>query len=56
MIGREGIVVDEITPDKPGKIKVMGELWNAYSDQVIPINTIVIIEKADSFTLFVKPK
>lgn len=56
MIGREGIVVDEIIPDKPGKIKVMGELWNAYSDQVIPINTIVIIEKADSFTLFVKPK
>lgn len=56
MIGREGIVVDEITPDKPGKIKVMGELWNAYSDQIIPINTIIIIEKADSFTLFVKPK
>lgn len=56
MIGREGIVVDEITPDKPGKIKVMGELWNAYSDQIIPIGTIVIIEKADSFTLFVKSK
>ncbi len=56
MIGREGTVIEEITPDKPGKIKVRGELWNAYSDQVIPINTIVIIEKADSFTLFVKPK
>lgn len=56
MIGKEGTVVDEITPNKPGTIKVMGELWNAHSDQVIPIHTIVIIEKADSFTLFVKPK
>ncbi len=56
MIGREGVVIDEITPEKPGKIKVMGELWNAYSDQIIPKHTSVIIEKADSFTLFVKPK
>lgn len=56
MIGQSGVVIETIYPGKNGKIKVMGEIWNASSDQEIQTGTPVIIEKAYSFTLFVKPK
>jgi len=34
-VGVVGIAIDEITPDKPGFIKVSGEYWKAVSDEVI---------------------
>lgn len=56
LVGLEGRVIEDIYPDRKGKILVKGEIWNAISDQIIPKDTTVIVEKANSFTLFVKPK
>lgn len=56
MIGQVGIVIEKINPTKKGKIKVMGEIWNAISDREIEVGQHVVIHKADTFTLFVKPK
>jgi len=56
LVGLEGRVIEEISPNKTGKILVKGEIWSAISDQVIPKDASVIVEKANSFTLFVKPK
>ena len=56
LVGLEGRVIEEISPNKKGKILVKGEIWSAISDQVIPKDASVIVEKANSFTLFVKPK
>ncbi len=56
LVGVEGKVIEEIKANHLGKIRVMGEIWSATSDVNIPKDTSVIVEKADSFTLFVKPK
>ncbi len=56
LLGAKGRVIEDIYPDKKGKIIVKGEIWNAISDQFIPKDTFVVVEKANSFTLFVKPK
>lgn len=56
LLGSEGKVIEEIKANQIGKIRIMGEIWNATSDEDIPKDTTVIVVKADSFTLFVKPK
>lgn len=56
LIGLNGTVIEGISPLKKGKVKIMGEIWNAISNQVIEEGTTVVITKADSFTLFVEPK
>ncbi|MCX7879227.1 MAG: nodulation protein NfeD [Ignavibacteria bacterium] len=56
LIGTEAKVVEKIRPNEKGRIMLKGELWFATSDEEIPEGTIVTIQKADSFTLFVKPK
>lgn len=56
LVGAEGKVIEEIKAKHLGKIRVMGEIWSATSDVNISKDTSVIVEKADSFTLFVKPK
>jgi membrane-bound serine protease (ClpP class) len=38
LVGEIGEVVDEITTDKPGIIKLHGELWNAESDRTLNEN------------------
>jgi len=56
MLGAEGKVIEEIKANQKGKILVMGEIWSATSDVDIPVGAIVVVTKAESFTLFVKPK
>ncbi|MGQ9819635.1 MAG: NfeD family protein [Candidatus Kapaibacteriales bacterium] len=56
MIGKVGIVIEKIYPNEKGKIKVMGEIWNATSDQEIDLGNQVVIHEIKDFTLFVKPK
>ncbi|MCX7909075.1 MAG: nodulation protein NfeD [Ignavibacteria bacterium] len=56
MVGSEGRVIEEIKANKKGKVLVMGEIWSATSDEDVPAGTTVIVQKADTFTLFVKPK
>lgn len=56
MLDEKGIVISEIKPGKPGKVKVRGEIWRALSDVEIKVGEEVKIEKVESLTLFVKPK
>jgi membrane-bound serine protease (ClpP class) len=54
LIGETGIVIIDIDIDSPGKIKIMGELWNAVSDTAIEKDSIVKIEEISGLTLKVK--
>ena len=54
--GEEAVVVDEITPEKPGFIIYKGEYWKARSDTVIKQNENVIIVGKEGPILIVKPK
>ncbi|MCX7737280.1 MAG: nodulation protein NfeD [Candidatus Kapabacteria bacterium] len=56
LIDQTAIVISDIKPGKPGKVKVRGEIWRAVSDAEINSGYEVIIEKVESLTLFVKPK
>ncbi|MGC9077230.1 MAG: NfeD family protein [Candidatus Kapaibacteriota bacterium] len=56
LVGTEGKVIEKINANQRGKILVRGEIWSATSDVDIPEGQLVIVVKADSFTLFVKPK
>lgn len=56
LVGEEGKVIEEIKANQKGKVLVHGEIWSATSDVDISPGTNVIVERADSFTLFVKPK
>jgi len=53
---KQGIVVKKITPDKPGQIKVEGEIWRAESPNVISEGASVIIQSVNGVTLLVSPK
>ncbi len=54
--GEEAVVVDEITPEKPGFVIYRGEYWKARSDTVIKQNENVIIVGKEGPILIVKPK
>lgn len=56
LVGAEGRVLEAIPANGKGKIMVKGEIWSATADVDIPKDSLVIVEKANSFTLFVKPK
>lgn len=42
IIGEEGIVIEDIVPiDNKGQIKVMGQVWSAQAEHVIPEGSLV---------------
>ncbi|MDG6219184.1 MAG: nodulation protein NfeD [Candidatus Thermoplasmatota archaeon] len=51
--GETAETIDRIGPDKPGYVRLKGELWNAKSDKIIEPGKKVIIEKKDGSTLYV---
>ena len=51
IIGKKGVVTEEITKDNIGEVKVEGKKWSAYSDETLPIGTYVKILKIDSVKL-----
>jgi len=53
VIGKKGIVTEEITKDNIGEVKVEGKKWSAYSDEVLSVGTYVKILKIDSVKLYV---
>ncbi|MDP1552404.1 MAG: NfeD family protein [Methanobacteriaceae archaeon] len=55
LIGKKGVVMEEITPKMPGLVKVDGDRWKAISTQPISSGELVKIEKIDSVKLVVKP-
>ncbi|MDR0900132.1 MAG: NfeD family protein [Methanobrevibacter sp.] len=56
LIGKEGIVIEEIKKDSPGTVKLVGDTWKAIANENIPLESIVMVEKVDGVKLIVKKK
>lgn len=54
LIGKEGVVIDEIAEHKNGTIKVGGEIWSASSETAVPSGEKVVITNVSGVTLVVK--
>lgn len=54
IIGKKGMVIKKITSQKPGQVKVEGEIWRASADKNIEEGTEVMIESVSGVTLRVK--
>ncbi len=52
--GMNGVVIEEISKNKSGVVKVDGKLWTALSDEDIPVNSIVKVLEINSVKLKVK--
>lgn len=57
LIGRKGVVLVEIKPNKKGQVKIGGETWSAisYDDIVLEKNTIIKVVKVIGNKLVVNP-
>ncbi|MCM1153644.1 MAG: NfeD family protein [Muribaculum sp.] len=58
LLGRRGIVVDEIRPGQLGRVRIDGDRWQAkvpHSDRVIPRGAEVVVNAYDSIILTVEP-
>ncbi|KON28452.1 hypothetical protein AC481_01770 [miscellaneous Crenarchaeota group archaeon SMTZ-80] len=53
-LGKKALVVEEITPDKKGKVEFRGSTWNAEAYETIPKGTTVEIIDKSNITLVVK--
>ena len=56
VIGKIGIVTEEITKLESGEVKVDGKRWSAISSDELEIGDEVIIEKIDGVKLIVRKK
>jgi membrane protein implicated in regulation of membrane protease activity len=58
LIGRTGTVIEPITPEKAGYVKVDGDEWRAVTDdgEIIPKGEEVVIKKRDSIIVTVTKK
>ena len=58
LIGRTGTVIEPITPEKAGYVKVDGDEWRAVTDdgEIIPKGEEVVIKKRDSIIVTVSKK
>ncbi len=56
LIGKTGIVIKKIMPNKPGVIKIENQLWSAYSDDEINENNEVEVISVEGVYLKVKRK
>lgn len=54
MVGRQGIVLEDIAADKPGIVKVGGDTWSAVSDEFLGKGETVIIVSRGSAVLEVR--
>ncbi|MBF0483474.1 MAG: hypothetical protein HQL25_02095 [Candidatus Omnitrophica bacterium] len=56
LVGETGESNSDISKDKPGKIFVHGELWNAMSENEIKKGDTVIVTKVEGLTLSIRKK
>lgn len=54
IIGKKGIVTEDINKDEIGEVKVDGKLWSAYGEEILPKGTKVKILEIDSVKLKVE--
>ncbi len=53
-IGRQGTVIKNITPSVPGRIKIDGVDWTAYSSETLSEGDLCIIEEIEGTSVKVK--
>lgn len=56
VVGMEGIVTEDILPNRIGEVKVDGKKWSAKSDKKLKVDEIVIVEKIEGVKLIVRKK
>ena len=56
LVGKEGVVLEPISDDKPGIVKVGSETWSAVSDQSLEKGEIVVVVRRGSAFLEVISK
>lgn len=54
LIGKEGIIVEEVTEHKNGSVKIGGEIWSAASDTRLDVGQKVVVTGVEGVTLKVK--
>ncbi|ACF11995.1 protein of unknown function DUF107 [Chlorobaculum parvum NCIB 8327] len=54
--GKSVVVLEEITPMKPGKVEFKGAPWHAESNETFKSGEIGLIEKAEGLTLIIKKR
>lgn len=54
IIGKKGVVTEEINIDNLGEVKVDGKKWSAYSSQKLPEGTIIKVLEINSVKLNVE--
>lgn len=54
LIGEKGIVIEEISPENGGIVKISGDIWRAISDEKISKDEHILVEKIKGITLVVK--
>jgi membrane protein implicated in regulation of membrane protease activity len=55
LIGKQGIVMEDVLPDTGGVVKVEGDVWRAISPKKIEKDTLIIVKKVESVKLHVVP-
>lgn len=55
VIGEKGIVVESISPNRLGVVKVKGRSWTAKSNIEIPKNTAISVTSVEGVKLVVEP-
>jgi membrane protein implicated in regulation of membrane protease activity len=56
VVGMEGIVTEDILPNRIGEVKVDGKKWSAKSEKKLKVDEIVIVEKIEGVKLIVRKK
>ena len=55
LIGKKGVVIEDISPKDGGIVDISGDIWRAISDQKISKDEHILVEKIKGVTLVVKP-
>ena len=59
ILGKEAVVLEEVNNlENRGRIKVLGQEWTArsLSEEIIPVHTVVTIDRIEGVKVFVSPK
>ncbi len=54
LVGKSGIVIEEILPETGGMVKVEGDVWRAISPNKIEKDSKIIVKKVESVKLIVE--
>ena len=54
LVGKQGIVIEDVLPDTGGVVKVEGDVWRAVSPKMIEKGGKIIVKKVESVKLHVE--